>query len=98
MRWDLAQARHVETSAVLAGMLEEELTNRVTMSSRPRQQAPLRVLVGANMPAALVEMAYLTNPEQEKVIRGEAYQGLVAQALYDAVVRFREYLEQRPVP
>ena len=63
------------------------------MGPRPIQQAPLRVLVGANMPAALVEMAYLTNPEQEKVARTEAYQELIAQAIYEAIVRFRAYLE-----
>jgi N-acetylmuramoyl-L-alanine amidase len=96
IRWDLAQARHVEASAVLAGLLEEELRKRVSMGPRPRQEAPLRVLVGANMPAALVEMAYLTNEEQAKVVRSEAYQTLVAQALFDAVVRFRAYVEGRP--
>jgi N-acetylmuramoyl-L-alanine amidase len=95
IRWDLAQARHVELSAVLAGIIEEELRGRVTMSPRALQQAPLRVLVGANMPAALIEMAYLTNPEQEKVARGEAYQTLIAQALYDAIVRFRVYIDER---
>jgi N-acetylmuramoyl-L-alanine amidase len=97
IQWDLAQARHVEASAVLASMLEEELANRVTMSPRPLRQAPLRVLVGANMPAALVEMGYLTNPEQEKVVRSEAYQALMAQAIYDALVRFRDYLEGQPL-
>jgi N-acetylmuramoyl-L-alanine amidase len=93
IRWDLAQARHVEASAVLAGMLEEELRGHVTMGPRPRQQAPLRVLVGANMPAALIEMAYLTNPEQEKVAQSEAYQNLVAQSIFDAMVKFRGYIE-----
>ena len=98
IQWDLAQARHVDASAVLAGMLEEELASRVTMSPRPLQQAPLRVLVGANMPAALVEMGYLTNPAQEKVVRSEAYQGLVAQAIFNVIVKFREYLEGQPLP
>lgn len=93
VRWDLAQAAHVEASAVLASLLEEELRGHVTMGPRPRQQAPLRVLVGANMPAVLVEMAYLSNPEQEKVARSEAYQTLMAQSIYDAVVRFRAYIE-----
>ena len=96
IQWDLAQARHVEASAILAGILEDELSNRVTMGPRPVQQAPLRVLVGANMPAALVEMAYLTNPEQEKVARTEAYQELIAQAIYEAIVRFRAYLDGQP--
>jgi N-acetylmuramoyl-L-alanine amidase len=98
IRWDLAQARHVEASAALAGIVEQELRGRVTMGPRPLQPAPLRVLVGANMPAALIEMGYLTNPAQEKVVRSDAYQALVAQALYDAVVRFRAWLEERPAP
>jgi N-acetylmuramoyl-L-alanine amidase len=96
VRWDLAQVRHVESSGVLAAMIAEELRGRVSMGPRPQQQAPLRVLVGANMPAALVEMAYLSNAEQEKVAASEAYQGLVAQALYEAVVRFRAYADGRP--
>jgi N-acetylmuramoyl-L-alanine amidase len=98
IRWDMAQARHVEQSAVLAGMIEQELRGHVTMSPRALQQAPLRVLVGANMPAALIEMAYLTNPEQEKIVRGEAYQTLIAQSLYDAIVRFRAQAEERALP
>ena len=34
------------------------------MSPRALQQAPFRVLVGANMPAVLVEMGFLTNPSR----------------------------------
>ncbi len=36
------------------------------MSPRAIQQAPFRVLVGANMPAVLVEMGFITNADQEK--------------------------------
>jgi hypothetical protein len=32
----------------------------------PTEQAPLRVLESANMPAVLIELGYLSNPEQEK--------------------------------
>jgi hypothetical protein len=35
------------------------------MSARV-QQVPFRVLVGANTPAVLIEMGYITNPEQEQ--------------------------------
>lgn len=94
IRWDLAQARHVDASAAFAGMLEENLRARVPMGSRPVQQAPLRVLTGANMPAVLIEMAYLTNPDQERLARSEEYQTTIAQAIYDAILRFRSYLEE----
>ena len=51
--------------------------------------------MGADMPAALVEMAYLTNPDEEKAARTEAFQNSLTQGIYDAVLRFRSYLEER---
>jgi N-acetylmuramoyl-L-alanine amidase len=56
----------------------------------------MRVLSGANMPAALVEIAYLTNPGQEQQAQSGDFQAVVAQALYDAIVRFRNYLQAPP--
>jgi N-acetylmuramoyl-L-alanine amidase len=93
VRWDFAQAAHVETSAVFASLLEEELRRRVPMSPRAIQRGPMRVLTGANMPAALVELAYLTNPEQVEMVKGEEFKNTIAEALYDAVVRFRTFSE-----
>ena len=98
IRWDLAQARHVDASAVFAGILEEHLRAHVTMSGQPLRDAPLRALTGVNMPAALIEMAYLTNPDQERLTQSEAFQRSLAQALYDAVVGFRAYLEEQATP
>ena len=63
--WETAQARYLEQSATLAGFIEQALRPRIEMSPRAVQQAPFRVLVGANMPAALVEIGYLSNAEQE---------------------------------
>jgi N-acetylmuramoyl-L-alanine amidase len=93
VRWDLAQAAHVDASAVFASLLEEELRRRVPMSPRPMQQGPMRVLTGANMPAALVELAYLSNPEQAAMAKGDEFKNAVAEALYDAIVRFRTFSE-----
>ena len=93
--WETAQARYLEQSAALAGYIEQALANRVEMSPRAVQQAPFRVLVGANMPAALVEIGYLSNSDQETQLTTAAYQDQVAQALLDALVRFRELLEKK---
>lgn len=93
VRWDLAQAAHVEDSAIFAGLLEAELRRHVPMGARPVQQAVMRVLTGANMPAALVEMAYLSNPADESRARGDDFRNGVAQALFDAIVRFRAFVE-----
>jgi len=96
--WDLAQAPHVESSDVLAGVLQEELRRVIPMSARPRQQAPMRLLSAANMPAALVEMAYLTNGKQEKDATTEAFKNNVAQAVVNAIARFRSLTDDRETP
>jgi len=91
--WETAQARYLEQSATLAGYIEQSLRPRVEMSPRPVQQLPLRVLVGANMPAALVEIGYLSNTDQEAQLATASYQDQVAQSLLDALIKFRELLE-----
>ncbi len=88
--WEMAQARYIEESAALARDVEQSLRQRVPMSGRAIQQAPFRVLVGANMPAVLVEMGFITNPDQEKQLRSDQFQETLVQALIESITRFRE--------
>jgi N-acetylmuramoyl-L-alanine amidase len=91
--WEMAQARHLQDSAVLASIVEQQLRSRVPMSARAIQQAPFRVLVGANMPAVLVEVGFLTNPGEESKLASPEHQGQLVQALFESIVRFRTYIE-----
>jgi N-acetylmuramoyl-L-alanine amidase len=59
------------------------------MSPRAIQQAPFRVLVGANMPAALVELGFLTNAQQEQQLLADDHQNALTQAIVEGIVRFR---------
>jgi N-acetylmuramoyl-L-alanine amidase len=94
IRWDAAQTRYLDQSAALAHLVEQALRGRVEMSPRAVQQAPFRVLVGANMPAVLVEVGYLTNAEQEQALVSGLYQDRIAQSLYDGVAQFRTVTER----
>jgi N-acetylmuramoyl-L-alanine amidase len=95
MLWEMAQLQHLEQSAVVAGLVEQTLRTRVKMSPRAIQQAPFRVLVGANMPAVLVELGFISNPEEEKLLGSHGYQLRLVDALVDAVGRYRAQLEAR---
>jgi N-acetylmuramoyl-L-alanine amidase len=90
--WDLAQTRHLAQSETFAELLEQQFRDHVPLASRPIDRAPLRVLESANMPAVLIELGYLTNPDQAKLLTGEAFQNTAAQAIFDAIVRFRDTL------
>ncbi|MFN2444069.1 MAG: N-acetylmuramoyl-L-alanine amidase [Vicinamibacterales bacterium] len=95
--WDVAQTRYLEQSSGLAGFVEQALRIKVEMSPRAVQQAPFRVLVGANMPAVLIEMGYLSNPDQEAALVSAEYQTRMVEALLDGLVRYRDFVERTPV-
>jgi N-acetylmuramoyl-L-alanine amidase len=88
--WEMAQARYIKESAALAQAVEASLRERVPMSSRAIQQAPFRVLVGANMPAVLVEMGFITNAQQEKQLVSDEFQNSIVQGLVESITRFRD--------
>jgi N-acetylmuramoyl-L-alanine amidase len=97
--WEMAQARYIEQSAAFARLVESSLRQRVPMSSRAIQQAPFRVLVGANMPAVLIELGFITNATQERALASEAFQQTIVQALVESVIRFRDTVAGRaPAP
>jgi len=93
--WEFTQARYLEQSSAFAALVEQALRARVPMSPRPFQQAPFRVLVGANMPAVLVEIGYLSNAEQEPALGTGVFQDQIAQSLFDAVAEFRARAERQ---
>jgi N-acetylmuramoyl-L-alanine amidase len=88
--WDMAQAEHLEESSALASRIQEELAVVTGSEGRGVKQAPFRVLVGAAMPAILVEVAFISNPDEEKLLASEAYQAKVAASLARGIERFRK--------
>lgn len=88
IRWDLAQARHVDESGRLANLLAAALEGHVPAAPQPVQAAPLRVLAGVNMPAVLFEMGSLTNADQEKRAAADEGRTALVQAVYEAANRF----------
>jgi N-acetylmuramoyl-L-alanine amidase len=88
--WDMAQAEHLEASSALATRIQEELAEVTGSQGRGIKQAPFRVLVGAAMPAVLLEVAFISNPDEEKLLVSEAYQNKVVSAVVRGVARYQQ--------
>jgi N-acetylmuramoyl-L-alanine amidase len=86
--WDLAQSAHLKESSELAETIQNELNALSGTENRGIKQAPFRVLVGATMPAVLVEAAFISNAEEEKKLGSAAFQQSVADAVAKAVAGF----------
>jgi N-acetylmuramoyl-L-alanine amidase len=88
--WDLAQIRFLARSGELAAAIEQQFHDRIPLSAHSVDRAPLDVLESANMPAVMLEMGYLTNPEQEAQMSSPEFQNMLVQAVFDAVLKFRD--------
>ena len=93
--WDMAQAEHLEESSALASRIQEELAEVTGSQGRGVKQAPFRVLVGAAMPAVLVEVAFISNAAEEKLLVSDDYQSRVAAAITRGIARYQREREQR---
>lgn len=87
--WDLAQNRYLAESSGLAERIQSELNRLTGTRNRGVRQAPFRVLRGATMPAVLVEVGFVSNPEEESKLARDDYRDRIVEALANAV---RAYL------
>lgn len=93
--WDMAQAEHLEESSALASRLQEELSEVGSTPGRGVKQAPFRVLMGAAMPAVLVELGFISTREEEEKLRSPEYRAELVETLVRAIGRFKAEFEPR---
>lgn len=89
---DLQSTGNLRESSLLAATIDQSLGSSLPAQGLGVKQAGFYVLVGATMPAALVEVGYLSNRAEEKLLRSSSYQAKIADALADAIVNYlRDY-------
>jgi N-acetylmuramoyl-L-alanine amidase len=88
--WQLAQLPHATASATFARLVGQRMQAAgIPMAPQPVDVGPLRVLVGANMPAILVELGSLTNADDSRALGDPAHLGALAEAIAGAVFDVR---------
>jgi N-acetylmuramoyl-L-alanine amidase len=93
--WDMAQAAFIRQSSRLAELVQAQLNSLLGTANRGIKQAPFKVLTEVACPAILVEVAFLSNPEEERELGREEFQWNVAQAIYQGLVNaIREFPAQ----
>ncbi|MEO5741548.1 MAG: N-acetylmuramoyl-L-alanine amidase [Vicinamibacterales bacterium] len=96
VEWELAQAAYLDGSNAFAGIVDQKLRTTAGLPSVSLQRAPMRNLAGTNMPAVLIEMGYLSNADEERLLTSADFQNGLALALTEAVAAFRDHVERAP--
>jgi len=95
---DLQRAEtHVDSSR-LAYSIHEALISQTGAQDRGVQQAPFYVLMGLEAPAVLIEVGFISHPEEARQLSSAEYQAKVARAITAGVKVFLEQLEARDGP
>jgi N-acetylmuramoyl-L-alanine amidase len=85
---DLAQRESMNYSATFANMLVPELAKRNVVRRNAHRFAGFRVLKAPDIPSVLVELGYLSNRQDEKVLISKSGQASLAQSIAKAVDRY----------
>ncbi|MDH7500906.1 MAG: N-acetylmuramoyl-L-alanine amidase, partial [candidate division NC10 bacterium] len=93
--WDMVQNEYINESSRLAEIIQGELDEVQKVANRGIKTAPFYVLMGAAMPAVLVEVAFISNPEGERRLREESYRQSICEALLQAIAEFKVHLERK---
>jgi N-acetylmuramoyl-L-alanine amidase len=72
----------------LAFSLQRALVARLGLEDRGVRQANFAVLRSTNMPSALVELAFISNPREEQLLADPAFQGRAALAITEGLLDF----------
>jgi N-acetylmuramoyl-L-alanine amidase len=96
--WDLAQNQHIAASSLLAERVQLHLNDLAGTRDRGVRQAPFRVLMGATMPAILVEAGFISNLDEEQAFKGVGYRQRVVLAMAAAVNEFLVNLDRLSSP
>jgi len=93
----IALADKLQESRELASNIQKNLYGAVrkmipTAQNRGVRSAPFIVLIGAHMPSVLAELAFISNPRDEKLLKKEANQQSLAEALFQGVEGYMKTL------
>jgi N-acetylmuramoyl-L-alanine amidase len=86
---DLSQTEHLESSNELAGSIQQNLIAGTKSYDRGVKQANFYVLRGAFMPSILIELGFISNPEEERLLVNDEYQQRLARTIFEGIKRFK---------
>ncbi|TVQ64584.1 MAG: N-acetylmuramoyl-L-alanine amidase [Balneolaceae bacterium] len=87
--YELANAGNLAISEQVASLIEDQFRTRAQRRSRGVKQAGFMVLWNLPMPAVLIELGFLSNPNEARYMASEYGQTILASAIFRAIRDFK---------
>jgi N-acetylmuramoyl-L-alanine amidase len=82
---DLTQRETMTKSDVLADHVIDAMHKKVNLLSKSHRYAGFRVLKAPDIPAVLIELGFLSNPQDEQLLASPEFQSLVSSSILKAL-------------
>src|ERR1051326_3551744 len=79
-------------AAIGSGIQRSMAARKNAGTNRGVKQAPFVVLIGANMPSILAEICFISNPQEEKLVKTAENRQAIAHSLFEGVRSYAESL------
>jgi N-acetylmuramoyl-L-alanine amidase len=92
----MAQNAFMRQSKYLASSVQDAMHQRLQvldLHSRGVKQGPFWVMVGATMPNILIELGFVSNKYESKILRQKASQVKIADAIYSGIEKYKKDIE-----
>ncbi len=93
----LRQNAYLDHSLLLSSLIQAQFKDRVGRVDRGVKQAGFLVISYTTMPAALIELGFLTNAEEEDFLQSAKGQEYMASAIYRAFKEYKDRIEHKDV-
>jgi N-acetylmuramoyl-L-alanine amidase len=91
---DLVQRETMNKSSFLADTVVKHAHPKITRLPNTHRFAGFRVLKAPDIPSILIELGFLTNAQDERVLNSREFEGLLTQSIEQALTH---YFEEHPV-
>lgn len=92
--YELMNSGNMSDSQILAEMIDNQFKSK-KRKSRGVKQAGFIVLYYAAMPSILVELGFISNKEEERFLKSDRGQNIMAEAIYTAIKDYKNRMDLR---
>ncbi|MFH1120853.1 MAG: N-acetylmuramoyl-L-alanine amidase [Bacteroidota bacterium] len=92
--FSMLQNAYLDQSLSLASIVQKQFKDNVNLYNRGVKQAGFWVLYKTTMPSILIETAFISNQNDEKILASEAGQDKLSMAIYNAVKEYKQSVEK----
>lgn len=93
--FEFIQGKNMERSVELARMIQRSVCSKANRPDKGVHQAGFLVLRETSMPSCLIELGFITTPDEENLLNDDSRVDDIAKSIYEAFVQYKNKYDKK---